>query len=738
MATLVSPGVSVTVTDESFFIPAGSSTVPLFFIATADEKVQQDGVTPAAGTYESGVVRTVTSQKTALELYGVPNFLTDSSGNRHDGDARNEYGLAALQQYLNQGSLAYVVRANVNLDDNIDNIRSLWDKKITESAFALENLVNTYINEQNLTNQLFPGDPWTNAYVTLSYSATLTNSTVLNAFNGDTAVVTVDGTPITLTLGQPTGSPLPGSPNQAGSPGGDAHSVESLLNDLNTQLGSAATASLVAGAIKIQSSAVNGGGTDLGSSTSVVMTTSGFFATLITGSPVGYTITTTAGVDGYKETVDASEYLSLLNTAMTEVVYPLYSFANVEATFEDDSSSTGGYDVFPNGFDQPAVPPPYVGIAGRAGDGTGSNDAGPNLAGPGSDGTFPGAGSNPAFPEEWTAADASDDLIAAADDYKYTQEFFNLTGLGANDAARRTAIVTALNAEIVGNSDIRSENFEYNIIVCPGYWETNNEMVDLAASTAVKQEAVVIGDVPSNLTPSEAVAWAQTTERATSNLISYYYPWQLATNVDGNTICVAPSGTALKTWAYSDSVSEVWFAPAGTRRGLVTGVDQLGYVSGTLGLPTTFVPTYVDQGQRDDLYRYFVNVNPIVFFPGRGILVWGQKTSAPDASALDRINVTRLMAYVRRQIRKNTLSFVFQPNDQLTRDNLKAVVDSFLSDIVVKRGLYDFATICDETNNTPDRIDRNEMYIDIALKPVRAAEFIYVPIRIVATGADIG
>jgi hypothetical protein len=193
----------------------------------------------------------------------------------------------------------------------------------------------------------------------------------------------------------------------------------------------------------------------------------------------------------------------------------------------------------------------------------------------------------------------------------------------------------------------------------------------------------------------------------------------------------------LKTWAYSDSVSQVWYAPAGTRRGLVTGVEELGYVSGTLGQPTTFVPTYVDQGQRDDLYRYFVNINPIVFFPGRGILIWGQKTSSPDASALDRVNVTRLIAYIRRQLRKSTLSYVFEPNDQLTRDNLKATVDAFLSDIVVKRGLYDFATISDESNNTPDRIDRNEMYIDVALKPVKAAEFIYIPIRIVSTDAEI-
>ena len=170
---------------------------------------------------------------------------------------------------------------------------------------------------------------------------------------------------------------------------------------------------------------------------------------------------------------------------------------------------------------------------------------------------------------------------------------------------------------------------------------------------------------------------------------------------------------------------------------MVQGVTSLGYVTGTLGGPTSLIETFVNQGQRDDLYRYFVNINPIVFFPGRGILIWGQKTVAANAQAMDRVNVSRLVKYIKRQLRKNTLSFVFEPNDQLTRDNLKAVVDAFLSDIVVKRGLYDFATLSDDTNNTPDRIDRNELYIDVAIKPVRAAEFIFIPIRIVSTATEI-
>ena len=104
---------------------------------------------------------------------------------------------------------------------------------------------------------------------------------------------------------------------------------------------------------------------------------------------------------------------------------------------------------------------------------------------------------------------------------------------------------------------------------------------------------------------------------------------------------------------------------------------------------------------------------------------------------MDRINVVRLVMYIRRALRKNTMPFVFEPNDQITRDSLKSMIDGFLGDLVVRRGLYDFVTLCDESNNTPDRIDRSELYCEIALKPVKAAEFIYLPITIVNTGDDI-
>lgn len=575
MANLVSAGVSVTVTDESFFIPAAATTVPLIFIATADEKKQPDGITAAAGTYEHNVIRTLTSLRQSTELFGIPRFLEDTNGSPLHGDARNEYGVFALNQFLGIGNLAYTIRANVNLNDDLDDLRDMWDVKMQEAAFVLENLVNSFLNEYNTSNGFIPSDP------------------------------------------------------------------------------------------------------------------------------------------GYRETVNQTELMSLTETATTEV-WEKFSFAQLHDNFFDDVTLSP-LDVFANGYNNAATGT-YVGFEGILVDWV-TNSLGS------------------VEPTEWTGAEAGNTLLGATDDFKFTVEFLNKTSLGANDAARRVAIVTALQASVNSNTDIRSDTYEYNLILCPGFHEVTDELVSLCID--IQEEAMVIGETPFNLNADDVVTWAATSARASSRNVAYYYPHGLASNLDGKNVFIAASGIALRTITYSDEVSELWFAPAGTRRGLVSGVTQVGYVSGTLGTPTTFNEVALNQGQRDNLYKYFTNLNPIVFFPGRGILVWGQKTSAPDASALDRINVGRLIMYIKRQLRKNTMSFVFEPNDQLTRDNLKAVVDGFLGDLIVKRGLYDFATICDESNNTGDRIDRNEMYIDIALKPVRAAEFLYIPIRVVATNAEI-
>ena len=307
--------------------------------------------------------------------------------------------------------------------------------------------------------------------------------------------------------------------------------------------------------------------------------------------------------------------------------------------------------------------------------------------------------------------------------------------LGANDAAKRVSIVTALQAEINSNQDVRSEYFEYNLILCPGYHEVVDELLNLNQS--INEEAFVIADTPFNKTPEDTATWSLTSARYRSQNVAYYYPHILASNLDGHDIFAAASGAALKVYTYSDNVSEVWFPPAGFRRGVLTGVSKVGYVTGTLGTATTFVETPLNQGQRDILYEFFKNINPIPFFPGRGIAVFGQKTSYSLTSALDRVNVVRMLIKIKREIRKASMAYLFELNDRITRESIKQMIDDYLNDIMVRRGLYDYAVICDESNNTSVRIDRNELWVDILVKPAKAVEFIYIPIRVVSTGAKI-
>jgi phage tail sheath protein FI len=124
----------------------------------------------------------------------------------------------------------------------------------------------------------------------------------------------------------------------------------------------------------------------------------------------------------------------------------------------------------------------------------------------------------------------------------------------------------------------------------------------------------------------------------------------------------------------------------------------------------------------------------MVFFTGNGLLNYGNKTSFASNSALDRINVARLVAYVRRQLTLAARPFVFEPNDQITRQQITGVIQSLFVDLVAKRGVYDFLVVCDDSNNTPARIDRNELWVDVAIEPVKAVEFIYIPVRILNTG----
>jgi phage tail sheath protein FI len=337
----------------------------------------------------------------------------------------------------------------------------------------------------------------------------------------------------------------------------------------------------------------------------------------------------------------------------------------------------------------------------------------------------------------FTLVDGSVDFVAG-DTFTITATEVTVPNpLGETDAQRRVKIVTALQAAINANQDIRSPYFEFNLVSCPGYPEVADEIQRLLTDVNIDYEAFGINDVPVNKTPEQAAVWAMSTARVRSEYNAYYYPWCIVSNIDGTDVLVPPSAVAIRTIANSDNISYLWMAPAGEGNGDVVGVTKIGYVTGKIGENAKFVEVEINRGRMDILYEYDKNINPIQFIPGRGFKLMGQKTSASSASALDRISTVRLVCDMKRKLRKGSFPFLFKPNDQITRDALKANADGILADYMSKRALYDYATVCDSSNNTADRIDRNEMYLNVAIKPKKDAEFIYIPIRVVNTGTSI-
>ena len=306
--------------------------------------------------------------------------------------------------------------------------------------------------------------------------------------------------------------------------------------------------------------------------------------------------------------------------------------------------------------------------------------------------------------------------------------------------SQRQVIVTALKALINSNTEIREDEVRnFNIISCPGYPELIQNMIELNVDRGTT--AFVVGDTPFRLLPdtNSLTSWGQNLNAATDNgdqglvsadsYSSVFYPSGLTSDNSGNTVMVPASHMMLRTIALSDQVSYPWFAPAGIRRGGVTNASAAGYLD---SITSEFRPVALTEGQRDALYN--VKVNPITFFNGVGLVNYGQKTLSSGSSALDRINVARLVIYLRTQLNKLAKPFVFEPNDKLTRDEIRQAVESLLLELVGLRAIYDYAVVCDETNNTPARIDRNELYVDIAIEPVKAIEFIYIPLRLKNTG----
>lgn len=310
--------------------------------------------------------------------------------------------------------------------------------------------------------------------------------------------------------------------------------------------------------------------------------------------------------------------------------------------------------------------------------------------------------------------------------------------------SQRAVVVGAIKSLIDSNTNLKdTDTLVFNLMATPGYVETIQNMITLNADRGYT--AFIVGDTPFRLEPNGTALtnWGSNAAIVASNgdegLVSYddygclavFYPSGFTNDLRGNNIVVPPSHMMLRTIINSDAKSYQWFAPAGLRRGGIDNATSVGYLDSNSGEYRTVA---LHEGLRDILQSPTVKINPIATLPGIGLINFGQKTRYRANSALDRINVARLVVYLRRQLAILAKPFLFEPNDEQTRREIKAAADSLLLELVGQRALYDFITVCDSSNNTPSRIDRNELWLDVAIEPVKAVEFIYIPLRIKNTG----
>jgi len=272
---------------------------------------------------------------------------------------------------------------------------------------------------------------------------------------------------------------------------------------------------------------------------------------------------------------------------------------------------------------------------------------------------------------------------------------------------------------LLGNQDA----YDFNVIFAPGLTNQNapatiNSLILLSQTRGDNISVVDMVGYGASMT--------ETTTQATSYDNSYaatYWPWvQVRSRETGKLNFVPPSTLVPAIYEYNDKISAEWFAPAGLNRG---------------GMSTVLQPER-RLSVTDRNFLYTGKVNPIATFPGVGTVIYGQKTLQAKASALDRVNVRRLLISLKRYIKQISETLVFEPNTTITRNKFLNQVNPYLEFVQQKQGLYAFQVVMDETNNTPDVIDRNQLVGSIYLQPTRTAEFIQLDFNILPTGASFG
>lgn len=780
MPQLVSPGVSVSVIDESAYASAGNGTVPLIVLATRSNKTAPDG-SLAPATTTAGIPLTITSQRELVQRFGEPKF-TIVDGTPVHGHELNEYGLLAAYYYLGVANRVIMLRADLNMEE-LEPSDTAPNGPPDNNTFWLDTDNTSWgIFEGNGTSwvaksvTLFDGVPsgGSDGDYALDYSNNIKE--FYRKDSGSWKKVTSAALGTTVTVGPHYTYPTPTlghvwfkttTPNNGFYPIVKKYSASQ--ESWSTQVIGPGNADQLQ-AYATDGDATTAFGTNIADGKFYVRTPtataanfeirvydSGSWAALAyevsSTAPVGDTVDGRlwydAGdtVDLYRKTVAGWTPVGSTNITVDTIEptspsvnevwidtndldnYPVIKVWDGSDWVEHDNAD----QTTPNGVLFADLTTTYQDNSGAGGTATAMDDEAPN---------------DNFYPEGMmvfnTAVSSGNVKRWNAEAGYWQSESGNYdsgpkAGAGYMFAkAQRRVVVKRLQAVLTGTEALRDETLAYNLITCPAYPETIDEMLTLNVDR--KETAFIIADTPMRLPANmtRVTNWALGVNAGTNGedglitrnaAIAIYYPSCLSTDLNGNDVAVPASHAVLRAYAYNDQVAYPWFAPAGLTRGVASGISNFGFVTSE----NEFKAIALNQGQRDTLYER--NINPLVNFRGQGLYLWGQKTLHPFSSALDRVNVARLLAYLRERFDVIARPFIFEPNDKRTRDRVLNVFNGFLADLLTKRALYDFLVVCDETNNTPTRIDRNELWIDVAIEPVKAAEFIYIPVRVVNTGA---
>jgi hypothetical protein len=846
MPQLVSPGISITVSDESFYAGADQGTVPLIVIATRSNKANPNdtdfsvvsSIAPGTIPAVAGVNTLITSQRELIQTFGEPIFVEEAGTPSH-GNELNEYGLHAAMQYLGISDRAYVIRADVPLEELEPRdiqpvgppINGTYWLDLTRTMFGIFQgdltqwnsitplllnlnipaLDNSVVDAQG-ANGDFAIDIGNNLLGLIEKIAgtwyrvgspdwvTAKGST--NLVGGGTGPATISYTPHTGGIGNilpvyhdqhvwvKTTTPNLGADYYVNLYNSTTALFTQIFCPMFTDEAAANTfygATLVGGSLFVDYDAAVG--------THLIKRWDGtnWIALVYEANLVAPTTEAVEDVLWYNSSFlvdlmvsDGSNWLGYLNRYATTDPNGVLLSGTAPIT-QSDATALVDNDLWIDTTDLENYPKLYRWVVATlewvlvdntdqtTNSGIVFGDA-REIGGPGGIDAIPGLTSN------LVDGDTPDPLLYPAGMLLFNTRFSSLNvktwknthtvdavpvgGAGTSNTAtsdrwvsesgllpdgspymgrkaQRRIIVQAIQSVFASNEEVRSEFIFYNLIAAPGYPDVIDEMITL--NVDIKEIAFIVGDTPARLAPTGSALQNYATNAAGSPLngeegrtaavagpyVGQWYPWGLSTNLDGTEIMVPPSTVALRTIAYNDQVSYPWSAPAGFQRGLVSNAQSVGYLTAE----NEFEQIILNAGQQEVLSLN--KINPIVVKPNRGLVIFGQKTLNPVASALDRINVARLINYIRYNLDLLVQPFLFEPNDSETRDSVQVTVERFLGDLLGKRALYDFGVRVDTTNNTPDRIDKNELWVDVAIKPTKTVEFIYIPIRILNTGDSI-